>query len=67
MISFDYFSDMPDSEDSDYQGRIRSFPHVRGNWATFVFINCEQKTSKVIFIFNYSWLYHYDYEYDSLT
>lgn len=22
----------------DRQGRVRSFPHVRGNWATFVFI-----------------------------
>ena len=21
-----------------HKGRVRSFPHVRGNWATFVFI-----------------------------
>lgn len=24
-----------------YQGRIRRFPHVRGNWATFVYIKCK--------------------------
>lgn len=21
-------------------GRSRSFPHLRGNWATFVYVNC---------------------------
>lgn len=24
-------------------GRARSFPHVRGNWATFVYVKCMYK------------------------
>lgn len=24
-----------------HEGRKRSFPHVRGNWATFVYVNCK--------------------------
>lgn len=30
-------------EDPDkHDGRIRSFKHERGNWATFVYIKCEK-------------------------
>lgn len=24
-----------------HEGRIRSFPHERGNWATYVYIPCK--------------------------
>ena len=26
----------------DHQGRVRSFPHVRGNWATLVYVRLEE-------------------------
>jgi hypothetical protein len=25
---------------AEHDGRIRSFPHERGNWATYVYIPC---------------------------
>lgn len=28
-------------------GRSRSFPHVRGNWATFVFVKCEYSKENI--------------------
>ena len=32
-------SDSPGGAKGDtHEGRVRAFPHVRGNWATFVFI-----------------------------
>jgi len=31
-------------DDSDqHEGRIRSFPHVRGNWASYAYINCKNQ------------------------
>lgn len=33
--------DVPSSEENDiHKGRIRTFAHERGNWATHVFIQC---------------------------
>lgn len=32
--------DVPDNHD----GRIRSFQHERGNWATLVYIDCKSTT-----------------------
>ena len=29
----------PEDSPADHEGRIRSFPHVRGNWATYVYAN----------------------------
>lgn len=26
---------------SEHNGRIRLFPHERGNWATYVYIHCK--------------------------
>ena len=39
------FADEPDTAGHDglCQGRTRSFPHVRGNWATFVFLKCKKR------------------------
>ena len=41
----------PLSDESDeledglkHEGRVRSFAHVRGNWATYVYIPCEYTT-----------------------
>lgn len=25
----------------EHDGRVRSFPHVRGNWATFIYVKCK--------------------------
>lgn len=31
----------PQDDQAKHGGRIRSFPHERGNWATHVYIPCE--------------------------
>ncbi|EFN74479.1 UPF0406 protein CG16790, partial [Camponotus floridanus] len=37
---------------SDHDGRIRSFKHERGNWATLVYIDCKYFIS-YIYIYNF--------------
>ncbi|KAG1653225.1 U6 snRNA phosphodiesterase [Nymphon striatum] len=37
---------------SKHDGRIRSFPHVRGNWATYIFIPCKTKLNTFISLLN---------------
>lgn len=32
-------NDMPEQV-NDHGGRVRTFPHERGNWSTYVFIPC---------------------------
>lgn len=29
------------NDEGHHQGRSRLFPHVRGNWAAFVFLKCK--------------------------
>lgn len=36
-VSVEQHIDNPDL----HNGRVRSFPHVRGNWATFVYVKCK--------------------------
>ena len=48
-----------------HDGRVRSFPHERGNWVTSVFILCEYfyeviLVSKGIISYNYIGLNFYD-------
>lgn len=42
----DKFVDNP----TDHEGRLRSFAHERGNWATYVYIPCKL-TLRLIFVF----------------
>lgn len=41
--------DKPIDNPSEHEGRLRSFAHERGNWATYVYIPC--KLALVIFFF----------------
>lgn len=31
----------PEDNPNLHEGRIRSFPHQRGNWSTYVYVPCE--------------------------
>lgn len=31
----------PEDDSAKYGGRVRTFPHERGNWATHVYVPCE--------------------------
>lgn len=35
----------PEDDSTKHGGRIRSFPHERGNWATHIYIPCESLTN----------------------
>lgn len=37
---------------SEHQGRIRSFKHERGNWATFVYVPCKILVIPCVIFFN---------------
>ena len=34
-------TDAANNNSEDYGGRIRSFAHIRGNWASYVFLPCK--------------------------
>lgn len=34
----------PEDDSAKHGGRIRTFPHERGNWATHIYIPCESLT-----------------------
>lgn len=33
--------DKPEDDSAKHGGRVRTFPHERGNWATHVYVPCE--------------------------
>lgn len=36
-----------ETDTSLHEGRIRSFPHVRGNWASYIYIPCKSIRSAI--------------------
>ena len=38
---FESTSQLKEDDPMAHGGKIRSFPHVRGNWASFVYIPCK--------------------------
>ena len=42
MFKDDALGDYED-DPSSHQGRIRTFAHLRGNWATYVYVPCKYK------------------------
>lgn len=41
LLSSDKSNEQYIDEPSLHNGRIRSFPHERGNWSTYVYIPCK--------------------------